>query len=190
MLISRVSASGCACRLRRFEFSRALEHIWSIISAVDKYIVERAPWKLAKDTSEGAQKQLDEALFTAAEALRIVCALVSPVLPHSAEAIWHQLGFTFPLSTLQAEALAWGGIQPGQKIAEIAPVFPRLDAKSTIARMQELEEIEKNRQAALIGKPAEPPRPLRNRRTRRISSPSMTSQELTSASVKSNPLNP
>jgi methionyl-tRNA synthetase len=154
--LARIASKAALDAYDAFEFSRALEHIWSIISAVDKFIVERAPWKLAKDTSEGAQKELNEALFTAAEALRIVCALVSPVLPHSAEAIWHQLGFTFHLSTLRAEALAWGGIQPGQKITEIAPVFPRLDAKSTIARMQELEEIEKNRQAALVGKPAEP----------------------------------
>jgi methionyl-tRNA synthetase len=43
-----------------------------------------------------------------------------------------------------------------EKIGEIAAVFPRLDPKPTIAKMQELEEIEKNRQAALVGKPAEP----------------------------------
>ncbi|MGI9070640.1 MAG: methionine--tRNA ligase [Bryobacteraceae bacterium] len=154
--LARIASKAALDAYDAFEFSRALEHIWGIISAVDKYIVERAPWKLAKDTSEGAQKQLDEVLFTAAEALRIVCALVNPVLPHSAEAIWRQLGSMIPLSTLRAEALAWGGIQPGQKITEIAPVFPRLDAKSTIARMQELEEVEKNRQAALVGKPSEP----------------------------------
>jgi methionyl-tRNA synthetase len=138
-----------------FEFSRALEHIWSIISAVDKFIVERAPWKLSKDTSESSQKRLDETLYTTAEALRLICGLVSPVLPHSAEAIWRQLGFTSPISTFRADALDWGGLKPGQKISEITPVFPRLDIKSTIARMQELEEIEKNRQAALVGKPSQ-----------------------------------
>jgi methionyl-tRNA synthetase len=78
------------------------------------------------------------------------------VLPHSAEAIWHQLGFTFPLGTLGTEALVWGGMPSGQKITGISAVFPRLDAKSTITRMQELEEIEKNRQAALVGMPSEP----------------------------------
>ncbi|MFL6352104.1 MAG: methionine--tRNA ligase [Bryobacteraceae bacterium] len=157
--IADLSDSAAAAALNAydaFEFSRALEHIWNIISAVDKYIVERAPWKLTKDSSESTQADLDETLYTTAEALRIVCALVSPVLPHSAQAIWNQLGFTLPLGALRGEALAWGGIQPGQKIGGIAPVFPRLDAKSTIARMQELEDIEKNRQAALVGKASEP----------------------------------
>ena len=37
-----------APRLRAFEFSKGLEAIWSLLSAVDKFIVEQAPWKLAK----------------------------------------------------------------------------------------------------------------------------------------------
>ena len=31
---------------RAFEFSRGLEAIWTLLSAVDKFIVEQAPWKL------------------------------------------------------------------------------------------------------------------------------------------------
>src|SRR5262249_54448357 len=32
----------------RFEFSKGIEAVWGLISAVDKYIVKQAPWKLAK----------------------------------------------------------------------------------------------------------------------------------------------
>jgi methionyl-tRNA synthetase len=42
-----------------------------------------------------------------------------------------------------------------QKIGAIAGVFPRLDAKPTIQKMQELEEAEKARQATLMGKAPE-----------------------------------
>ncbi|HSU32554.1 MAG TPA: methionine--tRNA ligase [Bryobacteraceae bacterium] len=131
------------------DFSKALEYIWSIIAAVDKYIVERAPWKLAKDESK--QGELDEALYTAAEALRIVCGLASPVLPHTTQAIWRQLGIAEPLNSIQSQALCWGGLQAGQKIGAIEAVFPRLDAKATITKMQDLETVEKDRQAALMG---------------------------------------
>ena len=132
------------------DFSRALEAIWSIIATVDKFIVERAPWKLAKDQSEGAPARLDETLYTAAEALRIVCVLASPVLPHSTQAIWQQLGFSQPVSDARSPSLAWGGL-PSQQIGTIAAVFPRLDAATTIKSMQDLEETEKGRQAALMG---------------------------------------
>ncbi len=139
-----------------FDFSHALESIWSIISAVDKFIVERAPWKMAKDQSPGAQTRLDETLYTCAEALRLVSALASPVLPHTTQEIWRQLGFSHPISAITRDELQWGRLGAGQKIGAIEAVFPRMDAKPTIQRMQELEETEKRRQAELLGKKAEP----------------------------------
>lgn len=147
------STSAVMVAYENLEFSKALEQIWTIISAVDKYIVEKAPWKLAKDPAK--QTDLDETLYTAAEALRIVCTLASPALPHTTEAIWQQLGFTTSIAAAQSETLRWGGLQAGQKIGAIAPVFPRLDVKATIERMQELEGKEKERQAALMGKPVD-----------------------------------
>ncbi len=36
-------------------------------------------------------------------------------------------------------------------MARLQPVFPRQDAKPAIEKMQELEQIEKDRQAALLG---------------------------------------
>jgi methionyl-tRNA synthetase len=133
-----------------FEFSKALEQIWTVIAAVDKFIVERAPWKLAKDPAQSAK--LDQTLYTCAEALRIICALASPVLPHTTQAIWKQLGFIVPIADLTVSSLAWGELHAGQRIGEISGVFPRLDVAATVQKMQELEEIEKQRQAVLMGK--------------------------------------
>ena len=140
-----------------FEFSRALEQIWGIIATVDKFIVERAPWKLAKDDSPGAQTGLDETLFTAIESLRLICILAHPVLPHATQAIWQQMGMQSGLDEVHRDALQWGGLPAGQKIGTISGVFPRLDSKPTIQRMQELEEEEKKRQAALMGRAVEEP---------------------------------
>ena len=45
----------------RFEFSKGLEAIWALISAVDKFIVERAPWKLARQQRRRTRRrQLDD----------------------------------------------------------------------------------------------------------------------------------
>jgi methionyl-tRNA synthetase len=135
----------------QFDFSRALEQIWSIISAVDKYIVEHAPWKLAKQKDGALQKELDDTLYTSAEALRLVCSLASPVLPHTTAAILRQLGVTQSIDAIRVEDLAWGRLQLGTKLDEVAPVFPRLESKATIQKMQELETLERDRQAALMG---------------------------------------
>jgi methionyl-tRNA synthetase len=136
-----------------FEFSRGLEAIWSMLSGVDKFIVEQAPWKLAKSVDAGAAQQLDDALYASAEMLRVAIVLLYPVLPESTANIWAQLGMTQSIEELEIAKLAWGQLMPGQKIGMIAPVFPRIEAKSAIDRMRALEEEETARQAKLLGKP-------------------------------------
>jgi methionyl-tRNA synthetase len=133
-----------------FNFSRGLETLWTFISVIDKFIVERAPWKLGKDTSEFAQNRLDETLYSAAEALRIICAWVYPVMPNSARNIWIQLGMTAPIESATFADLHWGKLPAGQKIGSVAAVFPRLDA-SAVVKMENLEVQEKARQAELFG---------------------------------------
>jgi len=136
-----------------FEFSRGLEIIWSMLSDVDKFIVEQSPWKLAKSTESGAKAQLDDALYASAETLRIAVVLLHPVLPESTMNIWAQLGMPQPLESMEIAKLGWGQLLPDQKIGLIAPVFPRIEAKSAIERMRALEEEETARQAKLLGRP-------------------------------------
>jgi methionyl-tRNA synthetase len=137
-----------------FEFSRGLEAIWSWLSTADRFIVEKAPWKLAKSTEPGAAQQLNDALYVCAETLRIAVVLLYPILPESTANIWAQLGMTSALEDFQLEELAWGQLMPGQTIGMIAPVFPRIEAKSAIDRMRALEEEETARQFKLLGKSA------------------------------------
>jgi methionyl-tRNA synthetase len=141
----------------RFEFSKGLETIWGLISAVDKFIVKQAPWKLAREAGDAAQASLNTTLYTAAEALRVATALLSPVLPLSAPKIWAQLGMTDSIEDLRFDGLKWGGLKPGQKVGEVAAVFPRLDAEKSIAAMNELEEKVKAEQNAIMGKTAAEP---------------------------------
>jgi methionyl-tRNA synthetase len=93
---------------------------------------------------------LDETLYSAAEALRIICAWVYPVMPNSARNIWIQLGMKMPIEAVTFADLHWGKLVAGQKIGSVAAVFPRLDA-TAIAKMEVLEVQEKARQAELFG---------------------------------------
>ena len=144
----------------RLEFSRGLEAVWSLISTVDKYIVECAPWKLARQSDETSQSLLSETLYTSAAALRVATALLYPVLPESTERIWAQLGMPEPIESVRYATLAWAGLRPGQKIGESSAVFPRVEAKEAIAKMRDLEMKVSAEQAALLGKkPAPEPEP-------------------------------
>jgi methionyl-tRNA synthetase len=140
-----------------FEFSKGLEAVWAMLSAADKFIVEQAPWKLAKAPGGEARQQLDDALYASAETLRIAVALLHPVLPESTVKIWEQLGMPSSLEALQLQNLSWGQLPAGQPIGNIAPVFPRIEAGPAVQRMEQLEDEESARQATLLGrKPVEP----------------------------------
>jgi methionyl-tRNA synthetase len=122
----------------QYQFSRALETAWGLVSAVDKYIVENEPWSLGDKQDEESRSRLATVLYTSAEALRIVTALAHPVMPDSTAKIWAQLGLgdirKFDLAKLQ-----WGQLHLGTKLEEVQAVFPRAD-KSTVERMQKMEE--------------------------------------------------
>ncbi len=151
---ARIAVDSALDSYEWLNFSKALETIWSLISAVDKFIVERAPWNLAKS---GDTAKLAETLYTAAEALRIVTALVYPVIPESAAKIWAQLGYRTPLDAIRTADLDWGKLAAGQEIEPASGVFPRADVKTLIEKMKEGEAAELVRQQTLMGvKPAPP----------------------------------
>lgn len=133
-----------------FEFSRGLEAVWGLLSAVDKFIVRQAPWKLARQPE--ARPQLEAALYTAAEALRIATVLLYPVLPESTVKIWAQLNLPDALPDVQLSTLAWGQLPAGLRIGEVAAVFPRVEMKPAIEKMRALEEKVSREQAILLGK--------------------------------------
>ena len=144
---------GVQDAFNHLEFSKGLEAVWALIGAVDKFIVEQAPWKQAKNPEPNG---LDATLYTAAEALRIATALLAPVLPQSAAKIWAQLGMTEPLESVRFDKSAWGGLKSGQKISAVEAVFPRIEAPKAIEVMKELEVKETAEQAALLGKTVAP----------------------------------
>jgi methionyl-tRNA synthetase len=130
-----------------YQFSRALESAWSLIGAVNKYLVDEEPWIVAEKEGEENKSRLATILYTAAEALRIVTALAHPVLPESTAKIWNQLGLG-EISKFNLADLKWAQLPLGGKLGKVEPVYPRAD-KTSIERMQQMEQ-ERAAQAASI----------------------------------------
>jgi methionyl-tRNA synthetase len=123
-------------------FADALKVLWNLVAETDGYLTANAPWKKPADRSDEEHAQLQaRVLATAAEAIRVITALVYPILPASAYKVWQQLG-QGDISTAAKQAflkdLVWGGLEPGTQFGEPAPLFPRAE-KDAIDRMQNLE---------------------------------------------------
>jgi methionyl-tRNA synthetase len=152
---ARETIPAAIAAYERFEFSKALEAVWALLGAVDKYIVEMKPWLLAKADDPESQAKLAATLYNSAEVLRVAAALTYPVLSTSAPKIWKSLGQPGDLAAYQLADLTWGGLAAGTHIGEPEALYPRLDVEQALKEMQELEEQALQEQAETLGKSAE-----------------------------------
>jgi methionyl-tRNA synthetase len=107
-----------------FAFNRALAAVWEVISRANKYIVENAPWDLAKDADK--RERLDTVFYYLLETLRLISLTIEPVMPATAGKMRQALGLGHePDLTKQA---AWGLLAPQSVITLPAALFPRLDS--------------------------------------------------------------
>ena len=124
-------------------FSEALKTLWTLVAETDGYLTANAPWKKPPERSDADHALLQaRVLATAAEAIRVITALVYPILPDSAAKVWRQLG-QGEISEAAMKSflvnLAWGGLKAGTKFGEPAPLFPRAE-KDAVERMQNIED--------------------------------------------------
>ena len=105
--------------LQRAELTQALEEIWKLVRRLNQYVEETRPWDLAKEESNG--DQLDGVLYGLAEGLRITTLLLHPYMPDTTDRLLEAL-------VERRRRLDEFGSRPGgQKVGELAPLFPKLE---------------------------------------------------------------
>jgi methionyl-tRNA synthetase len=129
-------------RYEKLEFARALEAIWSVVAAADKYLTSEKPWALGSNEADQARKAT--VLWTTAELLRIVTVLAHPVLPDSTAKVWTLLGQTGTVTAFGLDGLRWGQLAPGTALGKLQPLFPRVDKTEAIERIEAMTEEERN----------------------------------------------
>jgi len=123
------AATAADAAIERFRIDEAITAVWTIVDALNLYITENEPWALAKDDARRAR--LGTVLYTAAEGLRALAVLLSPVTPIATEKLWIALGAAESLGRLVdqpiREAGGWGVLRPGTTVNALAPLFPRVE---------------------------------------------------------------
>ena len=134
---------------QRFQFSNVAEMIWKfIIHWNDQYLTDREPWRHAKN--EEMRWYVDGTLHLALDFLRAATVLAHPIIPDATQKIWQQLGETQDLASVRIDELEWG-LKPGTKIGKPEGVFPRIDKKEALERIEIMENEIRN--PATAGKP-------------------------------------
>jgi methionyl-tRNA synthetase len=115
-------ATEVAELLDRAEITQALDRIWQRVRRLNRYVEERAPWKLAKDPAQAAT--LETTLHSLAEGLRVLTVLLSPYLPESTAKLLDALGDESG-DRLALDGAVFGAGAGGAAIGELAPLFPK-----------------------------------------------------------------
>lgn len=117
--------------METYQFSDALEDIWTLVRRGNKYVDETTPWILAKDESK--KDELNNVLYNLAESLRIVSILISPFLTNTAKEIRRQLGIEGEIKL--EDASEFGLLESGAKVTKGDVIFPRLDIQEEIKKL-------------------------------------------------------
>src|ERR1700741_182481 len=139
-------------RYNKMEFARALETIWGVIAAADKYLTTEQPWALGNSEEEQARKAT--VLWTAAELLRIVTALAHAVPPATTAKVWVLLGQKTSVGAVELDGLRWGQLAPGTQLGKSQALFPRIDKSDAVERIEAMANEELNPTPEPAAKPA------------------------------------
>ena len=129
-----------------FEFSQALEMVWSVIAKVDKMISDAKPWELIKDANQA--ETLNAVLYRATETLRWLSVLLYPVMPEATQKIYNQIGLTEDVSKINPEDLTWGELKTKTQIGVTEAVFPRIDKNKIMNEIESQKSEVRNQNSA------------------------------------------
>ncbi|KUI25192.1 methionine--tRNA ligase [Mycobacterium sp. GA-2829] len=100
----------------------ALEAIWSVLGAANRYFSAQEPWVLRKSEAEADQVRFRTVLYTTLETVRIAALLSQPVMPDSMARLLDLVGQ--PADTRDFTAVSTR-LAPGTALPKPEGVFPR-----------------------------------------------------------------
>jgi methionyl-tRNA synthetase len=100
----------------------ALETIWLMLGAANRYFSKQEPWVLRKSAAPQDQERFRTVLYTTLEAVRVAALLVQPVMPTSAARLLDLLGQ--PEDNRAFTAIPTR-LAPGTRLPAPSGIFPR-----------------------------------------------------------------
>jgi methionyl-tRNA synthetase len=119
-------AQSAAEHLELVQPQRALESIWELVAAGNRYVDRTEPWALVK---RGDTERLSQVVYQVLETLRMIGVMISPFMPGKAAELRCQLGLDALLPSVERDLWprVFGGLSPGTRTRSQQPLFPRVD---------------------------------------------------------------
>jgi methionyl-tRNA synthetase len=117
------AAAGLHAKLReemqQQAFHRALDAVWQVAGAADRYINEQKPWSLKKTDSA----RMNTVLYVLTETIRHLAILTQPFMPQSCSRLLDFL--SVPSGERHFAVMESSTLKPGTRLPEPEGIFPR-----------------------------------------------------------------
>jgi methionyl-tRNA synthetase len=108
-------------------FHKALDALWQVVGAANRYVDEQAPWTLRKTDPA----RMNTVLYVLMETLRRLALLIQPFMPHSMTKLLDQLAVPADARTFAALDTA---LTPGTALPAPQGIFPRYVEEGAAAK--------------------------------------------------------
>ena len=127
--------------LDNLNINKALEVIFALIGASNKYIDINKPWELNKN---GSKERLNTVIYNLLESIRVSSTALLPFLTSTPKKIFASLNVEIPTDFSQMKY----GVIEKYSSSEIEVLFPRIDLNKELKELEKLsEELAKKDQA-------------------------------------------
>jgi methionyl-tRNA synthetase len=162
------AVKGYRAAMGGFALHEASAAAFRLVDATNQFIAGKEPWKLAKDAARA--DELSQALFDAAEAIRLSAVLLSPIMPASSAEILRRVGVQATALRLDRDGI-WRN--EGERVlTQDGPLWPRVDGAPAEKTIKE---------TPLSDQPVVPPAPAANQ----VGSPARPQSDSPSAAPQS-----
>ncbi len=112
-------------KMESFQINKVLDNIIRITDQANLYIDTEAPWALRKTDLE----KMNQVLYSLLEMIRYIAIMLQPFVPDAAQRMLEQLNVPEDQRDFVKLSQEFA-LQPGARINEPKPVFPRIEVKS------------------------------------------------------------
>jgi methionyl-tRNA synthetase len=128
-----VATREVAGHFTQFAPSRALEAIWRLVGAANRFVDQTKPWEMAQGKGQLDAAGLPHVLWSLQSSIWVIARLIAPVLPEASRHLRAYVGDSSPLTWPSIEDGDWprifASIPPLTLQAPRGALFPRLDDK-------------------------------------------------------------
>lgn len=114
-------------------YSEALQGIWELVRAANRYIDDKKPWELKKNPER--RDELSTVFNRLLHVIRTVVLLAYPVIPGAAHRVWQTLALPGTVEQQDLDALSQA-IPAGHRVQQSEVLFQRVDTTIALGARQ------------------------------------------------------